>query len=113
MSASIQVGDVVYTEGVSAILGDVVHVNDEDGLARVVWRQTETTESVDDLIVERAATTGGQRWKIEIPFHRASDRAAVEMLRDELERWVTSRGLMYGAKPPVLVDGADAERRQS
>lgn len=47
----IKVGDVVYTEGSSALLGDVVKV-DEDGI-EVHWRSAFSTEQAEDLIVER------------------------------------------------------------
>lgn len=46
-------GDVVYTEGASAILGDVVAVED-DGMGgqtvTVTWRPVTTTEYGDDLV---------------------------------------------------------------
>lgn len=48
----VKVGDVVYCEGASAILGDVVNVIHDDCFAVVEWRKTETTEDVDDLIIE-------------------------------------------------------------
>ena len=47
---TIKVGDVVYMEGASALLGDVVRV-DEDG-AEVRWRTCFSTEQPEDLIVE-------------------------------------------------------------
>lgn len=48
---AIKLGDVVYFEGSSAILGDVVGIV-EGGFVVVVWRETTTTEDVDDLILE-------------------------------------------------------------
>jgi hypothetical protein len=52
----LDVGSVVHCEGSSAILGDVTDLElDDDGdliSVTVVWRQTETTEDPDDLIVE-------------------------------------------------------------
>lgn len=44
---SFKVGDVVYVEGASAILGDVIAV-DDDGV-EVTWRTVTTTEQPDDL----------------------------------------------------------------
>ncbi len=51
----VKVGDVVYCEGASAILGDVISVEtDECGttFAEVKWRECYSTEDVVDLIVE-------------------------------------------------------------
>lgn len=47
--------------------------------------------------------------KIEIRFVGSADPAAVEMLRDELERWVTARALLYGAEPPIIVEESESE----
>jgi hypothetical protein len=41
--------DVVYLEGASAILGDVLNVTD-DGI-EIAWRATVTTELAGDLVV--------------------------------------------------------------
>lgn len=51
-------GDVVHVDGASAILGDVITVEDEvagDGQhVTIAWRPTSTTEQSDDLVlVER------------------------------------------------------------
>jgi hypothetical protein len=43
-----KVGQVVYAEGASAILGDVVAVDDEG--VTVAWRPTTTCEQPDDLV---------------------------------------------------------------
>ena len=43
-----QIGDVVYVDGSSAILGDVVWV-DEEGVT-VAWRATRTVEPPEDLL---------------------------------------------------------------
>jgi hypothetical protein len=43
------VGDVVLAPGASAILGDVVSVDKEDGVVVVCWRETTTTEPMDDI----------------------------------------------------------------
>jgi hypothetical protein len=43
-----EVGDVVYVDGASAILGDVAAV-DEDGVT-VDWRRTRTVEPPEDLL---------------------------------------------------------------
>jgi hypothetical protein len=52
----LEVGNVVYCEGSSAILGDVTGLEfDDDGdliSVDVTWRKTDTTEDPDDLIVE-------------------------------------------------------------
>lgn len=48
----IRVGDVVYCEGSSAIIGDVIAL-DDDGAAIVTWRSTTTREALDDLILNR------------------------------------------------------------
>lgn len=51
----VKVGDVVYCEGASAILGDVEEVNEDEfghRTAHVIWRRTGTVEDVDDLIIE-------------------------------------------------------------
>jgi hypothetical protein len=45
-----KVGDVVYTEGSSAILGDVIGIDDDECLVDVVWRATKSTEQPEDLI---------------------------------------------------------------
>ncbi|HEX3455284.1 MAG TPA: hypothetical protein VHS03_11700, partial [Gaiellaceae bacterium] len=47
-----KVGDVVYCEGSSAILGDVESLDEDEGLAVVRWRTAATTELLDDLTVE-------------------------------------------------------------
>ena len=57
----IKIGDVVYAEGSSLILGDVTAV-DEDGYATVVWRSVTSEEASDDLIVvEKPATSEEQK----------------------------------------------------
>jgi hypothetical protein len=49
-------GDVVHVDGASAILGDVIAVEDEiagDGQhVTVAWRAVSTTESNDDLVLD-------------------------------------------------------------
>jgi hypothetical protein len=47
LSGSFKVGDVVYVDGASALLGDVEAV-EADGV-HVTWRRTETVEQPDDL----------------------------------------------------------------
>jgi hypothetical protein len=53
LAANFKPGDVVYTEGASAILGDVIAVED-DGMGgqdvTVAWRPVTTTESDMDLV---------------------------------------------------------------
>lgn len=44
-----KVGDVVYTEGSSALLGDVIRVEDDE--VEVRWRQAYSTEVAEDLIL--------------------------------------------------------------
>jgi len=44
-----KVHDVVYCEGTSAIIGDVIRV-DEDGV-RIQWRLAITTEQPEDLVL--------------------------------------------------------------
>jgi hypothetical protein len=50
----IKVGDVVYAEGSSKLLGDVVAV-DEEGV-EVCWRKCYSTEQPEDLVIHAAAT---------------------------------------------------------
>lgn len=47
----IKVGDVVYAEGASALLGDVVSIDEDEDAVEVRWRQAFSTESTDDLTV--------------------------------------------------------------
>lgn len=47
----IKVGDVVWMEGSSALLGDVIDV-DEDGFVKVTWRELTSTEDPNDLVVQ-------------------------------------------------------------
>lgn len=54
-----QAGDVVFVEGASAILGDVVKVElstDGEEFVEVRWRETVTTEVPDDLVLEERPT---------------------------------------------------------
>jgi len=55
----IKVGDVVYLEGSSALLGDVITLDteDEDGTRyfEVKWRECFSTEDEDDLILKANA----------------------------------------------------------
>jgi hypothetical protein len=44
-----RVGQVVFAEGSSAILGDVISVDLTEGVAEIAWRATTTTEQFDDL----------------------------------------------------------------
>lgn len=49
-----KIGDVVYADGASGILGDVVDVekvDGEDAVVHVLWRPTLTAELADDLNV--------------------------------------------------------------
>ena len=43
-------GDVVHAEGASAILGDVIRVDQYGGI-RIQWRMAVTTEEPDDLVL--------------------------------------------------------------
>lgn len=58
--AGLDVGSVVYCEGSSAILGDVTEIEyDADDpreiiAVHVTWRETETVEDPEDLIVDGA-----------------------------------------------------------
>jgi hypothetical protein len=45
----VKAGDVVYVSDASAILGDVLSVDEATGTADVRWRATVTTENLDDL----------------------------------------------------------------
>ena len=52
----IRVGQIVSIESASAILGDVVSVDEVNGVAVVVWRTQQTTELLEDLtVVDEAA----------------------------------------------------------
>jgi hypothetical protein len=75
----VEVGDVVYAAGSSAILGDVREV-DDDGHAVVDWRPVRTTEQTDDLIVEQKSTYRG----LERAEYRISklERTMLELVRE-------------------------------
>jgi hypothetical protein len=51
MTNEITIGTVVYCEGASALLGDVVEIDAVEESAEVHWRSTFTTEALDDLII--------------------------------------------------------------
>lgn len=51
-TGDVKVGDVVYVEGASAILGDVLEVDIVEDAVKVRWREVETTENADDLTLE-------------------------------------------------------------
>jgi len=57
-----KVGDVVYVMGSSAILGDVIEVEENEYGQRVTvtWRETTTTESPADL--EKADPADYETW---------------------------------------------------
>jgi hypothetical protein len=82
-------GDVVHVDGASAILGDVIAVEDEvagDGQhVTVAWRATSTTESNDDLVLD------------ERPEKKALRDATVVEL--EAEPDVVLRAMADGAMP--------------
>ncbi|GAC1550408.1 MAG: hypothetical protein NVS3B16_24820 [Vulcanimicrobiaceae bacterium] len=52
----LDVGDVVFAHGSSAILGDVVSVDVDENQVTVAWRATTTTEVADDLTLAPEAS---------------------------------------------------------
>lgn len=58
--SEVKVGDIVYTEGASAILGDVAE-DVGDGQFIVNWRPTRTTERLEDLLVDEDAMAQRRR----------------------------------------------------
>jgi hypothetical protein len=51
-----KVGQAVFCDGSSALIGDVVSVDAANGVAEIAWRATTTMEQFDDL---KPATTFG------------------------------------------------------
>ncbi len=50
-ASGLSVGDVVTHEDASNIIGDVVSVDESNGVVVIAWRPTTTTESLDELIL--------------------------------------------------------------
>lgn len=73
--SEVKVGDVVYVEGASAILGDVLSVDVEEDQIEVRWRGTTSTEVADDL--ERAFVTKTGRVLTREDMQALADEAEV------------------------------------
>ena len=74
---TIKQGDVVYAEGASALLGDVIAIDAEEQSAEVCWRKAYSTEAFDDLTVVPEARPSS-------PSSDTTGRAAIEARLDEV-----------------------------